>query len=103
MEAVGIAVVVFGPLVTTLWLLLKAIRKLMPQQSAAPTWGQFGDPPRPAETAGDREPRRPLTPSRSGAVSVALPVAHDDETPEVEVRHIASPSQSGGGDERLAG
>ena len=102
-EAVGIAVVVFGPLVTILLLLVKAIRKRMPQREELPPWRRHLDEPPPrGDPAGDREPRRPLTPNRSGAVSLPVALDDDKETTEVVVRR-ADPRLAGDGDQRLAG
>ena len=102
-EAVGIAVVVFGPLVTILLLLVKAIRKRMPQREELPPWRrQLDEPPPRGDPAGDREPRGPLTPNRSGAVSLPVPLDDDNETPEVVVRR-ADARPGGDGDQRLAG
>lgn len=102
-EGVGIAVVVFGPLLVFILLIFKATRKLMPRREARPPWrGQDDEPKRPGETSGDREPRRPLTPSLSGAIALAPPTTHDDEPREVAIHRIESQSD-GGGDQRLAG
>lgn len=51
-EGLAIAVVVFGPLLVFLVLLLKAIRKLMPQQPIeVPSWKPWGlNSPRVAAT-----------------------------------------------------
>lgn len=74
MEAVAIAVVVFGPVVATLLLLVKATRRLMPHAEELPPGRyEIDGPPRGADPAGDRQPRRPLMPSRSGAVGLVLP------------------------------
>lgn len=103
MEAVGIAVVVFGPLVAFLLLIIKATRNLMPQRQALPPFRSQDDaPPGPGDLSSDREPRRPLMPSRSGAVAVAPPVRDDDEPHEVAIRQVESPSDAAS-DQRLAG
>ena len=101
-EAVGVAVVVFAPVIATLLLILKATRKLMPRRELPPWRPQVDDPPRPDQSSGDREPRRPLTPSRSGAVSLPLPIEDDNEVHEVAVRRV-EPKRAAGGDQRLAG
>ena len=70
----AIAIVVFGPLVAVFVLLFKSIRKLMPQAPAIQDWERrTEDPPSGGDLAGDREPRRPLSPIGSGAISLALP------------------------------
>lgn len=101
METVGIAVVVFGPLLAFFVLVIKATRKLMPTRAAWGPWRpQHGEPP--SETSGDREPRRPPTPSRSGAVAMAVPTSYEDERREVSLHRVESQADAGG-DERLAG
>lgn len=103
MEAVGIALVVFGPLLGFLLLVIKATRKLMPNREAHPPWRRQDDvPPRPGEASGDREPRRPLTPSRSGAVAFTPPESYNDQPHEVAVLRI-EPQAAAGDDHRLAG
>ncbi len=103
MEVVTVAVVVLGPLVAILLLLLKAIRKLMPQTEALPPWAVRRDgPPTDGHSAGDREPRLPLTPSRSRAVSLALPQEDGGGFEESPVCPRNTHPGSGR-DERLAG
>lgn len=101
-ETVGIVVVGFGTLVAFLLLIVKATRKLMPQRQALLPFRSQGDtPPRPGDLSGDREPRRPLLPSRSVAVALDNPV-RDDEPHEGAVRQFESRPDEGGG-QRLAG
>ena len=89
MEAVGVALIVFGPLAAVLLLLIKAIRKLRPRPVVIRRWG---GPARGGGLVGDREPRRPLTPSASGAACLPLPVADDvRDEPESPVRVIPRP------------
>ena len=76
MEAVGVALIVFGPIAGFLLLLAGAIRKLRPKPVGYRRWD---GPARGGGPAGDREPRRPLTPTASGAMRLPLPV--DDEGP----------------------
>ena len=105
-EAVAIAVVVFGPLLAFLVLLFKTIRKLMPQQSGeAPSWKPRGSeqPPSGGDLAGDREPRRPLIPSGSAAVNLALPAGEVWEEDQAPVRRTDPRHGSGDPDHRLAG
>ena len=105
-EAVAIAVLIFGPLLAFLGLLFKAIRKLMPQRPIeAPAWKprRTEQPPRGGDPAGDREPRRPLIPSGSAAVSLALPA--DDAWDEDQAVVRPTDPRDGGSDpgHRLAG
>lgn len=103
MEAVGVAVFVFGPLVAIMVLLLKATRKAMPARPSLPPWrAQPHEPPRPGQPSGVREPRRPLTPSLSGAASLPLPMDDAAEPDELPVRRIES-RPGGAGSRRLAG
>ena len=106
MEAVAIAVLVFGPLLAFLVLLFKAIRKLMPQRPIeAPAWKPRGteQPPIGGDPAGDRKPRRPLKPSGSAAVSLALPA--DDAWEEDQAAVRPTDPRHGGSEpgHRLAG
>ena len=106
-EAVAIAVLVFGPLLAFLVLLFKAIRKLMPQRPIeAPAWKPRGteQPPRGGDPAGNREPRRPLIPSGSATVSLALPA--DDVARDEDQRAVRPTDPRHGGSDpghRLAG
>ncbi len=105
-EAVAIAVLVFGPLLAFLVLLFKAIRKLMPQQPIdSRAWKPRGteQPPTGGDPAGDREPRRPLIPSGSAAVTLALPSG--DAWDEGEGPVLPTDPRHGGNDpgHRLAG
>ena len=105
-EAVAIAVLVFGPLLAFLVLLFKAIRKLMPQRPIeCPAWRTRGteQPPRDGDPAGDREPRRPLIPSGPAAVSLARPADDDWDEDQAAVRPMDP--RHGGSDpgHRLAG
>jgi len=91
-ESVAIAVIVFGPLLAFLVLLLKATRRLMPKQPVqVPGWKSRGEeqPPSGGDPPGDREPRRPLTPTGAGATSLALPAGEDWEEDQVPVRPTA--------------
>lgn len=101
-EAVGVVVIVFGPLLAVLLLLLKAIRKLLPQPVESRPWQRRPDePPEGGDASGDREPRNPLTPARSGAVKLELPMAQASEfDPELPRR---TDSGSGNPGHRLAG
>lgn len=100
MEAVGVALIVFGPPVAVLVLLVKAIRKLRPRPVDIRRWG---GPARGGGPAGDREPRRPLTPTASGAARLPLPVADDaEEQPASPVRVIPRPADGAPG-YRVAG
>ena len=74
MEAVGVALIVFGPIVGFLLLLAVAIRKLRPRPVDIRRWN---GPARGGGPAGDREPRWPLTPAASGGMCLPLPVADD--------------------------
>ena len=105
-EGVAIAIVVFGPLLTFLVLLFKAIRKLMPQQSVdGQSWKPrgFEQPPSGGDLAGDREPRRPLTPSGSAAVGLALPAGEAWEEDHAPVRRTDLRPGRSDPDYRLAG
>jgi hypothetical protein len=97
-EAVGVALVVFGPFVAIMVLLVIATRKAMPARRSLPPW----QAPRPGHASGDREPRRPLIPSRSGAASLPLPVDDGNEPHDDPVRRI-EPPPSGAPGRRLAG
>lgn len=101
MEAVGVGLLVFGPIVAILFLLATAIRKLRPRTVVGPR-GQ--EPPRGRDASGDREPRRPLAPTLSGAVGLPVPV--DDRAVDeraVPRRIEPGPGRWGGPDRRLAG
>ncbi len=105
-EAVAIAVLVFGPLLAFLVLLFKAIRKLMPQRPIeAPAWKLRGteQPPRGGDPAGDREPRRPLIPSGSAAVSLALPADDAWDEEQAAVRPTGPRHSGSDPGHRLAG
>ncbi len=100
----AIGVLVFGPLVATLLILLKAIRKLMPGAALPFRPFEVDQPPNGGDLAGDREPRRPLTPTRSGAVALALPNEEDEPGTDFGLPRRA-PGEIGGDDggHRLAG
>ena len=74
MGTVAIAVVVFAIPLVVLLLLFKTVRKLMPPQRLEVPFREFRDeePPDDGDVTGDREPRRPLTPTGSVAVALAL-------------------------------
>lgn len=65
---------VLGPLALLMVLLAIQTRRLWPKRPA--TRWEAGPGRNPGDTAGDREPRRPLLPS--GAGSVALPEPHEE-------------------------
>jgi len=68
------ALVALGPVLGMLVLLVLRTRQLWPRRPVT----SFDDrPQRGGDTAGDREPRRPLTPV--GAGSIALPLPEDDD------------------------
>lgn len=101
-EAVAVAVIVFGPLLAVLVLLLKAIRKLMPQPVESRPWQRRTDePPAGGDASGDREPRNPLPPIRSGAVKLDLPMAQASEGDQESPRRTDPGSGNPG--HRLAG
>ena len=104
-EAVAVAAIVFGPVVGILLLLVKAIRRLLPRVDPSPPWGRSGvdGPPRGPDPAGDREPRRPLTPSRSGAVALAPPPEDAGDCDVPPVRRTVGPAGPAEPGHRLAG
>ncbi len=103
-DAIAVAVVVFGPLVGIAWLLLKSIRKLMPRPIEAPLWRRRIDEPRGGgDPAGDREPRRPLVPSWSGGIALALPADDATEADQPPARRLDRPPEPGDPGGRLAG
>lgn len=90
------ALIVFGPLVGFLLLLGKAIRKLVRRPPV--DIGRWGGPARGGGPAGDREPRRPLSPMSSGAVRLPLPVPDDGgDEPAVPVHVIRGPGDGAPG------
>jgi hypothetical protein len=105
MQAVVIAVIVFGPLLAFFVLLFKSIRKLTPRRAFGPPFWKPQEPEQPpggGDLAGDREPRRPLIPAGSNAVSLALPaVAAEEDQPLL--RRAGSQPDRQGADHRLTG
>lgn len=105
MDVVASVVFVLGPVAVFLLLLLKAIRKLQPRRAVElPPWQpQTGEPPSGRGLAGDREPRRPLAPTHSGAIALALP-AEDEETDDpTPLRRTGPPSSASHDRQRRAG
>jgi hypothetical protein len=100
----AIAVVVFGVPLAFLLLLLKAAWKLMPHERLeVPSW-DFRDngPPDDGDFASDREPRRPVIPTGSRALALALPIREpsDEQTP-ISLRDQSQDGSNPG--HRLAG
>ncbi len=105
-EAVAVAVIVFGPLLAFLVLLFKATRRFRPRQSVeVQAWRPRGteQPPKGGDPAGDREPRRPLIPTGAGAVSLALPADEAWDEDHVPVRRTDPRLAGSDTDHRLAG
>jgi hypothetical protein len=84
-EVVAIGVVGVLPIALVLLFLVKTIRRMQTRPVELPPWQSQMEEPPGGDPSGDREPRRPLLPARSGAVAMSEPSEEESDLTRIEL------------------